>query len=102
MAGFIKPSSSLNVDIVRDVELGNPFLRMKIFSLIGVEEKALTLEDVPQEYRPYPGCIFVSVWFRVLPQACLVVQPLLYCLVLLTVAGFSPGLFRAVLHHSTV
>ena len=80
MAAVIKPSSSLSVDVVRDVELGNPFLRMKIFSLIGVEEKALTLDDVPQEYRPYPGCLFVSVWGP----------------------GFSPGLFTAVLHHSMV
>ena len=58
MACFIK---DLSVEAVKDIELGNPFLRMKIFPLFGVETKPLTLEDVPQEFRPYPGCIFVSL-----------------------------------------
>ena len=57
MACFFK---SLSREAVKDMELGNPFLRMKLFPLFGVENKALTLEDVPQEFRPYPGCIFVS------------------------------------------
>lgn len=61
MACFIK---TLTGEAVKDIELGNPFLRMKIFPLFGVENKPITLEDVPQEFRPYPGCIFVSgvVW----------------------------------------
>ena len=58
MACFIKNPT---VESVKDIELGNPFLRMKIFPLFGVESKHLTLEDVPEEFRPYPGCIFVSL-----------------------------------------
>ena len=58
MACFIK---SVSRDTIKDLELGNPFLRMKLFPFIGVENKPLTLEDVPQHYRPYPGCIFVSL-----------------------------------------
>lgn len=57
MACFVK---TLTGEAVKDIELGNPFLRMKIFPLFGVENKPITLEDVPQEFRPYPGCIFVS------------------------------------------
>ena len=58
MACFIKNQT---VESVKDIELGNPFLRMKLFPLFGVESKHLTLEDVPEEFRPYPGCIFVSL-----------------------------------------
>ena len=57
MACFVK---TLTRESVKDIEIGNPFLRMKIFSLTGVESKPLTLSDVPQSFRPYPGCIFVS------------------------------------------
>ena len=56
MACFIK---SVSREAIKDLELGNPFLRMKLFSLAGVEASPLTLEDVPQHYRPYPGCLFV-------------------------------------------
>lgn len=42
-----------------DIEFENPFETMKIFELIGVESRPITLEDVPQEFRPYKGCIFV-------------------------------------------
>lgn len=58
MACFVK---TLTPEAVKDIEIGNPFLRMKIFVLSGVESKALTLDDVPQFYRPYPGCLFVSI-----------------------------------------
>ena len=57
MACFIKGVSR---EAIKDLELGNPFLRMKLFCLTGVEINPLTLEDVPQRYRPYPGCLFVS------------------------------------------
>lgn len=57
MACFVK---TLTRETVKDIEIGNPFLRMKIFSFHGVENKPLTIEDVPQSFRPYPGCIFVS------------------------------------------
>lgn len=42
-----------------DVEFENPFATMKIFELLGVESRPITLEDVPQKFRPYKGCIFV-------------------------------------------
>ena len=58
MACFVK---TLTRDAVKDIEIGNPFLRMKLFPLYGVENKPITLEDVPQSFRPYPGCIFVSI-----------------------------------------
>ena len=57
MACFVK---TLTLEAVKDIEIGNPFLRMKLFSFTGVESKPLTLDDVPQSFRPYPGCIFVS------------------------------------------
>ena len=50
----------INQRNVLDVEYRDPFTDLKLFDLVGVERRALTLEDVPQEYRPYPGCIFVS------------------------------------------
>lgn len=47
-------------EAITAVEYEDPFEHMKMFGLVGVESKALTLEDVPQEYRPYKGCLFVS------------------------------------------
>ena len=47
-------------EAITAVEYEDPFEHMKMFGLVGVESKALTLEDVPQEYRPYQGCLFVS------------------------------------------
>ena len=43
------------------VEYEDPFADIKLFNLVGVESRALTLEDVPQQYRPYKGCLFVRV-----------------------------------------
>lgn len=45
---------------ILEIEYEDPFESIKLFSLIGVEKRPITLEDVPAEYRPYKGCIFVS------------------------------------------
>ena len=45
---------------ILEIEYEDPFESVKFFHLIGVEKKPLTLKDVPAEYRPYKGCIFVS------------------------------------------
>lgn len=45
---------------ILEIEYEDPFESIKLFSLIGVEKRPITFEDVPAEYRPYKGCIFVS------------------------------------------
>ena len=48
-------------EAITAIEFEDPFDNMRMFGLVGVESRGLTLEDVPQEYRPYKGCLFVSV-----------------------------------------
>ena len=45
---------------ILEIEYEDPFEKIKLFSLTGVEKQPITLKDVPAEYRPYEGCIFVS------------------------------------------
>lgn len=45
---------------ILEIEYEDPFETIKLFNLIGVEKRPVTLKDVPAEYRPYEGCIFVS------------------------------------------
>lgn len=47
-------------DAIFHIESTNPFKGMKVFTLAGVENKALTLQSIPASYRPYKGCMFVS------------------------------------------
>ena len=56
-AAFFKEVSR---EAILKIEYEDPFESMKFFHLIGVEKRPLTLADVPVEYRPYKGCIFVS------------------------------------------
>ena len=58
MAVFFKEVTRENI---LKVEYEDPFKTIKLFSLVGVESRALTLEDVPQQYRPYKGCLFVRI-----------------------------------------
>ena len=46
---------------ILEIEYEDPFEKIKLFSLVGVEKRPITLKDVPAEYRPYEGCIFVSI-----------------------------------------
>ena len=46
---------------ILEIEYEDPFETIKLFNLIGVEKRPVTLKDVPAEYRPYDGCIFVSM-----------------------------------------
>ena len=48
-------------ETITKAELEDPFMRIKLFDLTGVHEQPLTLTQVPQKYRPYKGCLFVSV-----------------------------------------
>lgn len=45
---------------ILEIEYEDPFEKIKLFDLIGVEKRPITLKDVPAVYRPYEGCIFVS------------------------------------------
>ena len=45
---------------ILEIEYENPFEDFKFFSLVGIDKRPITLKDVPAEYRPYEGCIFVS------------------------------------------
>lgn len=45
---------------ILQIEYEDPFETITLFHLIGVERRPLTLADVPVDYRPYKGCIFVS------------------------------------------
>ena len=47
---------------ILEIEYEDPFEDIKLFNLIGVEKQPVTLKDVPAEYRPYEGCIFVSMY----------------------------------------
>jgi hypothetical protein len=48
---------------ILEIEYEDPFEKIKLFNLIGVEKRPVTLKDVPAEYRPYEGCIFVSTYY---------------------------------------
>jgi len=42
------------------VEFINPFKQIKLFPLYAFDwKKPLTLDQVPAQYRPYSGCLFV-------------------------------------------
>ena len=45
---------------ILQIEYEDPFENIKLFSLVGIEKRPITLRDVPTDYRPYKGCIFVS------------------------------------------
>ena len=47
---------------ILETEYEDPFEKIKLFNLIGAEKRPITLKDVPAEYRPYEGCIFVSMY----------------------------------------
>ena len=47
---------------ILEIEYEDPFEKIKLFNLTGVEKRPVTLKDVPAEYRPYEGCIFVSMY----------------------------------------
>lgn len=51
--------NEISVESITRMELINPFRKMKFFDLTGVHAHPLTLEQVPQRYRPYEGCLFV-------------------------------------------
>ncbi len=52
--------TDVSVQTIMAAELVNPFRKIKIFDITGVQGLALTLAQVPQRYRPYKGCLFVS------------------------------------------
>ena len=42
------------------IEFEDPFSGVKLYELVGVYERPLTLRSVPHACRPYKGCLFVS------------------------------------------
>lgn len=51
----------ISKEAIFQLECTNPFKRVKIFNLSKVDKEPLTLEQVPPQYRPYPGCLFVRL-----------------------------------------
>ena len=48
---------------ILEIEDEDPFKKIKLFNLTGSENRPVTLKYVPIEYRPYKGCIFVSLMY---------------------------------------
>ena len=61
----------VNRIIIGDIEYEDPFKKIKLFDITGVESKPLTLDRVPADYRPYEGCLFVSYMLLSLSVFCI-------------------------------
>ncbi len=55
-AMFVRELSS---SAIFHMECVNPFKKCKVFDISHTNKEPLTLVQVPREYRPYVGCLFV-------------------------------------------